>query len=373
MVKRLYVHLPFCRKKCPYCHFFVIKEDESKKEILLRALIKEASLYPIDFTKLETLYFGGGTPTLFGIERFKTFFSTLSPSLKAEITLEANPDDITLPYLQALRLIGFNRISIGLQSLVDLELNALGRTHNANRAIEAVHTAKKAGFENISVDLMFEIPNQTLASFDQTLKQVQKLPITHLSLYNLTFEKGAAFYRRQDEIQKQIVSDDVGKQMLDLACHRIEEMGLNRYEISAFAKPRFESKHNKGYWRAEPFIGLGPSAFSYQNRARFQNHLNLNRYLQDIDENKRPIHFYEKLQKSDQLNELLFVELRLLKGVDLDVFKKRHGSLPKETLNEIKLLMDEGFLSGSPLKLTEKGKLFYDSVAERIINYKMQK
>lgn len=362
----LYVHLPFCRKKCPYCHFFVIKEDENHKDLLLAALKKEWERAPQQ--EITTLYLGGGTPTLFGEERLADLLSHLNPPPGIEISIEANPEDVTYEKMRALRKMGINRLSIGLQSLVDEELKFLGRTHSAFEAKEAVHISHRAGFENITIDLMYELPDQNLSSWRKTLAQLESLPFTHLSLYNLTFEEGAAFYRNRKSLEKRCPPSDEAKEMLEYATEYLRSLGLERYEISAFAKPGYEAKHNSGYWRGIPFLGLGPSAFSYYEGSRTQNFAHFRKYLDAVEKGESPVDFSETLPYPDNLKELLAIELRLIKGVDLDEFQMRHGLLPQELLVALTKLKAEGFLEmRQDAVLTGQGRLFYDTVASEII------
>lgn len=317
---------------------------------------------------LDSLYFGGGTPTLFGEERLGKLLTHLNPSPEIEITIEANPEDVTYEKLLAFRKMGINRLSIGLQSLVDDELQFLGRVHTADQAKEAVHLSYQAGFRNISVDLMYELPDQTLGSWMKTLSELRSLPFTHLSLYNLTFEEGAAFYRQKKKLEARCPPSEEAKAMLEGAESSLQELGLERYEISAFAKPGFEAKHNSGYWRGLPFLGLGPSAFSYYRGSRFRNYAHFSKYLGAIKEGLSPVDFTETLPYPDNIKELLAVELRLLKGVDLNAFQKRHGRLPEELHTSIKNLISQGYLEiDRRIRLTDHGRLFYDTVASEII------
>jgi len=270
--------------------------------------------------------------------------------------------------MKGLRSLGINRVSIGVQSLIDLELKILGRTHTARESEIAVKAAAKAGFDNITIDLMMELPHQTLESFETTLDRALDLPITHLSLYNLTFEESTPFYRKRKQLQKACPSSSVGKEMLDLAIARIEGAGLKRYEISAFAKEGQEAVHNSRYWRGEPFEALGPSAFGYIDGRRFRNHRNFPKYIDAIKNGQSPIDFEETLLDNERINELLMVELRLFKGVDLDEFAKRHGPIPHKTHQSLDSLVKDGYLEENErIRLTERGRLFYDTVAEAII------
>lgn len=368
----LYIHIPFCAKKCEYCHFFVLPNKEELKDQLLEGLRLELrnQLPLIQGKSLVSIYFGGGTPFLFGPSRMQEFLK-LVPEIPqhTEITLEANPESISFDEMKAYADIGITRVSIGLQSLDDQLLTLLTREHDSKRAIEAVHITEKVGISNISVDLMFDIPGQTMNHWENTLKQVIELPIKHLSLYNLTFEPHTAFYKKKLQLQKMLPQEHVSTEMYLMAETYLERAGLERYEISAYSKNGFQSRHNTGYWTGRPFLGLGPSAFSYWEGRRFRNVAHLNKYCNALKSGATPQDFEEKLETQAQLKELLAIRLRLKEGCDLVDFQKQHGSFKNETLADIKRLIDEGFLiqEANQIGLTQKGILFYDTVASTII------
>ncbi len=303
--------------------------------------------------KLISIYFGGGTPALLGPDRIETILSWINPSDDVEITLEANPE------LPSFDFPGINRVSLGVQSFDDNLLKALTRTHHAKKAEDAVHAIKASGIENISIDLMYDIPGQTLSSWKKTLERAVSLPITHLSLYNLTIEPHTSFYKNREAIQSRTPRDEISLQMLQMAMGKLEDAGLKRYEISAFAKPGCISRHNTGYWKGRPFLGFGPSAFSYWNGARIRNCANLNRYAKHLQENRLPIDFSETLPETEALKERLAIRLRMLEGVE---------AWPREFKDLYSKLCAEGFLDPIQLNLSERGLLFHDSVAEMIMN-----
>lgn len=362
MVKSLYFHIPFCTRKCPYCHFYVIPNDPNHRKQLLEGLLLEWEQVRshVKDAEIVSVYFGGGTPSLFGVEPIAAILDRIDMAPNCEVTLEANPEDVTPELMRGYRDAGINRVSIGVQSLEDDSLQILERTHNAKKAKQAILDTAAAGISNISIDLMVELPDQTPASFERTLAQLEQLPITHLSLYNLTIEPHTAFYKRPLNLP----SDDENLAMHQMAMERIEKIGLKRYEISAFAKPGFESRHNVGYWTARPFFGLGPSAFSYNNGKRYRNCANLSKYLQALRENRSPVDFEETLPYPQNVHELLAVELRLLRGVDLSRF-----ALPEQTKKTLGKLIQDDYLiqEGTRLRLSQRGLLWYDTVASEII------
>jgi len=363
----LYFHIPFCSRKCPYCHFFVLPNREDLKEKLKAGIQLELQrvLPLLKGKKLISIYFGGGTSSLFP-EGIKKILQEISPSTEVEITLEANPEDLTLDLLSYYRDIGINRLSIGVQSLYNPSLKTIGRTHSAEKAIRAITDARKAKFENISIDLMYDLPNQDLKSWEYTLDAIKELPITHLSLYNLTLDPPSLYYKERERIQKEQPTGEVSFKMLRAAVIALEELGLHRYEISAFAKPGYYSRHNTGYWLGRPFFGLGPSAFSYIDKKRYRNIPHLNKYLTALEEDRAPVDFEEKLECEAATNEHLCIQLRLIQGVDLNTFEKKWGPISKKP---IQALIEQGLLeqNGTRLRLSEKGLYFYDSVAVELI------
>lgn len=324
--------------------------------------------------RIVSLYFGGGTPTKITAEEYAPLFAALYNSFleidpDCEITLEANPEDVSFERMKSYRALGFNRVSIGLQSLQPSELITLGRNHSAERAVEALHAVEGAGFKQISVDLMFELPGQTLTSWQQTLGSLSLLPITHLSLYNLTIEPRTLFFKHRSTLEPQRPSDEERLEMLQYAIDYLPTIGLERYEISAFARNNAYSRHNTGYWIGRPFFGIGPSAFSFFEGERFSNYAHLGRYLETVNRGSLPVDFKERLPYPQNLQELLAVELRLCEGIDLARFTQRNGPLPESFDSTCEILVERGWIEkiGSQIRLTPEGQLFYDSVAVALI------
>jgi oxygen-independent coproporphyrinogen-3 oxidase len=372
----LYFHIPFCSKKCPYCHFFVLPNVEGSKKPFVDALLKEWELRlpQLQGKRIVSIYFGGGTPTKlsplqYGAILEKIYHSKVEISPDCEITLEANPEDITLPLMQQFRALGINRVSLGIQSLNDQDLVVLGRTHHADHGIQAIHSVYEAKIFNISIDLMFEIPSQTLQGWERSLQTLARLPLTHLSLYNLTFEPHTVFFKQRQQLLPKLPSEETALQMLHAATQALESIGLHRYEISAFAKPSLHSRHNTGYWTGRPFLGFGPSAFSYWDKTRFANVSNFNKYLSNLHENRFPVDFEERLVYPRDLQELFAVQLRLVEGIDLNRFSAKYGPLPEEIATSLQRLVEKGWIEKQidTVKLTAVGQLFYDSVAIELI------
>lgn len=324
--------------------------------------------------QIATIYFGGGTPALFGPERIAEIirwvrrdlpFSSTNP----EITLEANPENITKDLMKRYAEAGINRVSIGIQTLDESLLNRLSRLHSPQVAIDAVINTFETGINNISIDLMYDLPGQNLDSWKLTLDRAVQLPIKHLSLYNLTIEPHTVFFKQRETIQKQLPDETISLFMYEEAIAAMQSGGLSQYEISAFAKEGYHSRHNVGYWTGRPFLGLGPSAFSYWEGRRFRNVANLSKYYKALELGQSPIDFNEKLDTVLASREMLAINLRLIAGVDLDSFQQAHGQLDEETSATITRLLQEGYLTkeSSVLRLTKRGILFYDTVAVEIV------
>lgn len=372
----LYFHIPFCTKKCDYCHFYVLPDKAAFHDQLFQGLRQEWKLWAplLHQHEIETIYFGGGTPALFDPSRLQEILDwvqkdTAWNSKTPEISLEANPENMTPSLMNRFAQAGVNRLSIGIQSLDDALLQHLGRTHSAKKAVEAVYLAQEAGFSNLSVDLMYDLPGQTLAHWEETLAQIVQLPITHLSLYNLTLEPHTVFFKQRKHIQKQQPDPQTSLQMYQSAQTFLEGVGLGQYEISAFAKTGFHSRHNSGYWLARPFIGLGPSAFSYWQGRRFRSIPHLNRYCKSLEEGRWPHDFDEMLTGDAHLQELLTLQLRMLQGVHLDQFEEKHGQLNKMTYDVLTQLCQQGLIhfKDRHIQLTLQGILFYDTLAVELI------
>ena len=367
----LYIHLPFCTHKCPYCHFYVVQDKDTLKESLLDGLEIEWQRWKGIFQdkKLTSIYFGGGTPILFEPKRIEKLLSWLPFCDTSEITIEANPENITFEQMQKYADLGINRVSIGVQSFDQNELDTLDRRHAPERAIKAVENCYQAGIHNISIDLMYELPHQTLSSWKRSLEIAAHLPISHLSLYNLTIEPDTPFKRNEEALKKLLPSQEIGTEMYLTAIQTLEKAGFLHYEISAFCRDGMSSKHNVGYWTAREFIGLGPSAFSFFENKRFQNIANLVRYTKLLQNGESSIDFEDAVSHVARKREFLALGLRLLKGVTLSEFEYRFGSLCTETKETLKNLEQQNLLiqQENRLALTSKGILFYDTVASEII------
>ncbi|GAB4238415.1 MAG: radical SAM family heme chaperone HemW [Chlamydiales bacterium] len=371
----LYIHVPFCKKKCGYCHFYVVRDRIEHQKIYVQALVKEIESWcdVLRNAHITSIYFGGGTPFLLEVDDFATILNTIKNltffSSEIEITVEANPETIELSKCQRLRELDVNRLSIGIQSLDDNLLALLTREHDAAKAIDSVWTAYDAGFRNLSIDLMYDIPDQTYSQWENTLDKVGGLPISHLSLYNLTIEPHTSFYKQRENLVKRTPEPIMSTEMYRAAQSRLREADFQQYEISAFAKRGFQAKHNSTYWTGQPFLGFGPSSFSYFRGERFRNIPHLLKYKEKIEQGDSVVDFREELSPEARIRELLIIRLRLLEGVDLNLFQLEYGQLNHKILEDIHHLIEKGLLTNTSgiLKLTDRGVLFYDTVAETLV------
>lgn len=325
----IYIHVPFCRAKCVYCNFFSVATKKYQKEFT-KAMVKEISTSDQGFKSqvINTLYIGGGTPSMLEKamlqELMQALHSTFVVDATAEITLEANPDDIDEENLEFWKSIGINRLSIGVQSFSESDLHYLGRNHSANRALYAVKAAQSHGFENLSIDLIYGVPGQTIESLQENLQILVNLGITHISAYALTVEtKTALDYQIRKKIRSE-VDEEQAFQHFTLVRTVLLKHGFQHYEISNFAKDGAYSRHNTAYWNGIPYLGLGPSAHSYDGKARFWNLASLSKYLASSESGvfHREI---EILSINDQYNEYVMTGLRTMWGCNSLEILQRFG------------------------------------------------
>jgi len=355
----LYLHAPFCQRKCGYCHFYVLRNRVDQHRLWQQAILQEWALRAplVQGCKLRSIYFGGGTPSLLGPQIIGELIAHLGGA--EEITLEVNPEGVTSESMADFRAAGVNRISMGVQSFDNAVLKQLDRQHSAEQAIAAVLSAE---IENLSIDLMYEVPGLTSESWQRTLETATSLPISHLSLYNLTIEPGTAFHRKRKQLLPLIADADTSAEMLEGAIAHFGCCGFERYEISAFAKPGFRAIHNQGYWEGRPFLGLGPSAFSDWEGRRFRNVANFQRYRSLLAQGLDPCDFSERLNPEARQREQLAIALRRLEGVS-------NPKLTPTIQSDVERLIALDLLewSNTTLRLSERGLRFYDSVAVELI------
>lgn len=352
----IYIHIPFCEKKCSYCNFYSIAFNNKIKGEYINALINEIKSYEKENKTINSLYFGGGTPSILDIKDIEKIMLALKSSFKfyenTEITIEANPNTATLNKLLKYRKIGINRISFGVQSFIDIELEKLERTHNKIVAINAIENAITANFNNISIDLMIGIPLQTRKSFFKTLEIATNLNINHISLYQLKIEPNTKFFKFPP---KNLLNADEVANLYILACEFLESKNFKQYEISNFAKKNKQSKHNLKYWTLKEYLGFGPSAHSFYNNKRFYHEDSLINYI------KNPLKIVEE---EKNLNfEWLILNLRLKKGISIADLKSKNF-YTKNFEKKILKLKKEGLaeLKNNRLNLTPKGMLLQNSI-----------
>lgn len=380
----LYIHIPFCASKCPYCDFNSFAERDREEDKYFEALKKELYLFinqeninPKDYI-LHTIYFGGGTPSIVR----ESLISDLLNHIKSifnfkkniEITLEANPESVTRRKLIAYKNAGVTRISLGIQSLNDDELKTLGRPHNAAKARKAIENTKDV-FNNFSIDLIYGINKQTLVSFEKSIEEAFKFNVPHISLYSLTIEESTPYYNIYKKGILKRINTDLEKEMLATAVKRFKKQGLIRYEISNFALKGLESKHNSSYWQDISYIGIGVGAHSYVKNSdlnnnnfgrRYETEKNLDKYFKFLDNNKAP-YISEDLTKEDKRLEHIYLSLRQKQGLN----KKAFFSIFKETIEdnkEVQNLINQEFLrdTKNTIKATVKGMDFLDEIIVKI-------
>lgn len=340
MTKNAYIHIPFCKSKCHYCSFVSYVDLEQKDAYLNALKLQIETEYAKE--ELNTLYIGGGTPSLLNIDDFMNIFDLLKFKHNAEITVEINPCNIYLEYLQELRKLGVNRVSIGAQSFNDEILKQIGRRHNSAQIEIAVKCAKDAGFKNISLDLIYGLPNQNADDFLNDIKTAVGLGIQHISLYGLKIEEGSLFHKNPPNM---LPDNDLQAEIYLKTVEFLKEAGFVHYEISNFSKPFFESKHNLNYWENNSYYGFGCAACGYIENIRYSNETDLQKYI----ENPIPKATVDKLTHQQILEEAIFLGLRKINGVDIEEINKKYGIDFKEKYAKILKKYGDYFIK------TEKG------------------
>ena len=370
----LYLHIPFCKQACHYCDFHFSTNQDLRTD-LVKGILKELKLQK-DYLKgeeLATIYFGGGTPSLLSFQELEIILecihATFSSIDRPEITLEANPDDLTGKKLEELRLAGINRLSIGIQSFDDGVLKFLNRAHDAHEAVRCFRDARDAGFDNISIDLIYSIPGQVQDTWERNLAQALSLTPEHLSSYSLTIEEKTAFGKWLKVGKLKAVEEEEAAQQFELLMDMTHAAGYEHYEISNFSKHGFHSRHNSNYWKQKNYLGIGPSAHSYDGASRQFNVNNNFSYLKSIEEGKIPLE-REVLSNENKINEYIFTTLRTMWGCDLEKVKVDFGIdlyiKNKSYLTELiekKLVVIENQI----MKLTRSGKLVADKIAADLL------
>ncbi|MEG0256624.1 radical SAM family heme chaperone HemW [Vagococcus sp.] len=371
-----YIHIPFCEHICFYCDFNKVFIEGQPVDEYIEALIKEITLtrekYPSEDT--ETIYIGGGTPTSLSAHQLDILLKGIRETLpfdeKNEFTVEANPGDLTLEKLRVLQNYGVNRLSMGVQSFDDRLLKKIGRKHTAQDVYDTMKIFEAANFNNVSIDLIFALPNQTLENFEDTLNKALALDLPHYSMYSLILENKTMFYNWARQGRLHLPGIDVEGDMFELAIDKMTKAGRKQYEVSNFAKPGKESQHNLIYWNNEHYYGLGAGASGYLGKIRYKNHGPIQHYLKPLKENKLPTITIEELTLENQMEEEMFLGLRKTEGVSIQKFEKKFNhSLESVYGNVVKQLITDGLLEQNDewLALTSKGLILGNDVFKEFL------
>lgn len=373
----LYIHIPFCRSKCNYCSFYSIPDRKLIPEFT-SAVCREMEIACTptggasgEFRQIDTVYFGGGTPTVPGIESIhnivKAIHENFTVSTNNEWTIEANPTGLDQAFLSSLLEAGFNRINVGVQSFNDDTLRFLGRLHDAGQAEQAVRDARSAGFENIGLDLIYGVPGQDMGSWMESLEQAVGLSPEHLSCYQLTVEKGTPFGRRVAAGEISIADEDLQYEFFTKTSEFLERNGYVHYEISNYSRgPEFAARHNQKYWEHVPYLGLGPSAHSFSGNQRWWNVHDVGKYVELISNGKSPVQNSESIGAEEICLEMLGLGLRTRKGICLGEFEQARGkALDREEMEFLNNLCDRGYatLPSGWFRPTLKGMAVADWLA----------
>lgn len=344
MIEHAYIHIPFCTGKCHYCSFVSGKNIEDKDRYLtaLQQQIKQEYKGEV----LKTLYFGGGTPSLLDVDDVKQLINLFVFDKNAEVTIEVNPETVDYEKFLGFKNIGINRLSLGAQTFDDEILQLIGRRHNSQKIYQAIEDIKKAGFKNISIDLMYGLPNQTLQGFEKDIEKAIGLDVQHISTYGLKIEEASYFGKN---MPSDIADDELQAEMFTLLCEKLSQNGFEHYEISNFSKPDFQSRHNNSYWLNKQYYGFGLNASGYIANVRYQNEADFDRYLLN------PFSKLEKteLTESETMENEIFLGLRLKRGIEISKINKKYDI---DFLDRYKLVIKKFEKIG--LLKVEKGKCF---------------
>lgn len=364
----IYIHIPFCKKRCIYCDFYSTT-DNAFIDKYIDTLCNEFTkrINEIDKDNVTTIYIGGGTPSQLSIQQLSRVINYMKAVVDLdkiqEFTIEVNPDDVTLDYMKHCHSLGINRVSMGVQSFVDNELKAINRRHNSAQAREAVSLIKKAGFNNISIDLIYGLPLQNIDSWKFSINEALSLDVPHISCYNLSYEEGTVLYKMREKGEIKECEENECVQMYEILVSTLKKSGYKHYEISNFAKEDKYSKHNSNYWNLTPYLGLGASAHSYDGDVRRYNPSSISDYMKKI---KTGIAYEEESETIlEKYNEFVMINLRTMWGVNINQVKLMFGN----DICELLIKYSHKFISSGDLvrkqdtiSLTEKGVLLSDYI-----------
>ncbi|WP_368235404.1 radical SAM family heme chaperone HemW [Clostridium perfringens] len=364
----LYVHIPFCAQKCLYCDFPSFARKDHLRKAYIEALNKEIISLREKHNNLEinTIFIGGGTPSVLEANELECLLkevAKLNMAKEVEYSMECNPGNLTEEKLEVMKKYGVNRISMGLQAKQDNLLKGLGRIHNYKTFKENFLLAKKVGFNNINVDLMFGLPNQSLNEWEETLREIISLEPAHISAYSLIIEEGTAFYNLYENDKLKLPTEEEERKMYHLAKKILEENGFNQYEISNYAKEGKECRHNLAYWNMDNWIGVGSAAASYINGKRIKNISNVEEYINSIKDKGEAVEEIINNSKNDNMEEFMFMGLRKINGIDENEFKNRFSMNINDVYGEIlNKYIGEGLL------IRESGRIFLSEKGIEISN-----
>ncbi|MDR0431290.1 MAG: radical SAM family heme chaperone HemW [Tannerellaceae bacterium] len=370
----LYIHIPFCAGRCLYCDFFSNTNMKHKEPFLL-ALSREMNIRKdyLEGEPLETIYLGGGTPSQLSAGDLKRIFDEiygLFPVVKEpEVTLEANPDDMIPAYVESLRTLPVNRISMGVQSFNDADLRFLQRRHDSRQAVKAVWLCKEKGYDNISIDLIYGLPGQTSAAWEKNIEEAIRLDIPHLSAYHLIYEEGTKLYQMKEAGMVQTIDEDVSLAQFSTLIERLTKAGYLHYEISNFARSGYLSQHNSSYWTGKKYLGVGPSAHSYNVESRQWNVSSLSRYMEGIEANA-PETGIELLNIHNRYNDYIVTGLRTIWGISPSFILTNFGKKMQEyCLVQAEPLIKRGLLlrTADKLLLSREGMFISDGIMSDLL------
>ena len=364
----IYLHIPFCKTKCIYCDFYSVTKRDDSIDKFVNCMVKEIKLNKnrLESTIFDTIFFGGGTPSVLTENQLENILNTLyenfSIDKKVEITLECNPGEITFEKLAHFRKIGINRLSIGFQSFSEKNLKFLGRLHSSKQSISTFNHARKAGFDNINIDLIYDIPKQKIKDWKDDLFLGTSLEPEHISAYSLTVEKNTVLHSMVKNKTAIMPSEEIDKKMFLSTISYLEQKNYIHYEISNFSKKNKECAHNLHYWKLEPYLAFGPGAHGFDGKKRWWNKKSIDFYINQIDQNILPIEFEETLSKKDSFNETIMNGLRLIEGAEI---QKLDSLINQNIENYIDSFTEKWPYinnNGKNLSLNKKGLLFADEI-----------
>lgn len=375
MARGLYIHIPFCDHICTYCDFPKLLTKGQRHEAYIEALLMELDMYrqEIGFEQLQSIFIGGGTPTALSVEQLQPLFDYLHQFINfdhiVEFSIEANPENLTLEKIQYLISQGISRFSLGVQTFHETLLKRIGRKHQASEVIQAIQNLKQCGVQNINLDLIYAIPGQTMEQLKSDLDQAIALEVEHISAYSLIVEEHTQLYLAYMRDQIKLTDNEIEAQMYEVVMDKLTQNGFKHYEISNYAKSR-PSLHNQWYWKNESYIGTGLGAHGYVLGHRYQNTRSINTYIELLQKKEKPVIESHLVTKQEQIEEEMFLGLRLLEGVSIDRINEKYQlnliELYQKALND---LLDKGFLEkeGQNLRLTKQGLLMANDVFEQFL------